>query len=1286
MLGVLDVARKAYISARGRPAQTMRGHKGQVNAVAFFKDSRRMVTGSVDSTLRIWDVRNGAFGEPFEGNHCVLSVAVSPNERRFASSGVFDDAIIIWDVESKQKVFCPLVKPLRYLVYSLCFSPNGKILASGSDDKTVVLWDAETGAVLTTLHGHRDSVFSVAFSPDGLKLASGSRDHSIRVWQTDNAELLLDINAHENHVRSVVWSPDGQQLVSASSDRTVKFWNSTNGDQIGRPCTGHTDSIHSLAISSDGSFIATASQDKTVRLWSTKTRQQIGQVLGHPTEVCCVAISSTGELLVSGGEDGNARLWFIKNILEQHNAGKKMKEDEEESRRPQHFRGSTILHDDPQLPVDDNSPGNGPSEIHKVSDSHHKHLPFDIAKKSPVHTAYIVGDLQTAEYLLNQEIDADENHNSYANRSFVRARNSDWDNALEDAKKSIATQPSLLGYISKGISLCGNHKLWDAMEAFDLASTFANRDPITIYVLLLIKAVALFNANCHDEAVRRVGDLAATYKNSDDLLCSVVNSYLRVQLAINAFEDGRYIEAADQLGKSIPNIINLLSCRTLFEPRFKIFMVLFGWDLDWLWQTVNQRLCEALFRADRVVEAVEAHQYMMNEVAKTDCQQWSTAFKNECTARCVSKGDEAFAANNHDMAIELYSAGIRLDSSCDSLFVQRSKAMFQRHLYAEALQDAKKVIELNPSSYVGYELKHATLHATQRYDEAIEAFEMMLLKLEDTTDGQICKLRQQYVSPSEAGDTIRRAAHTHLENAPLRVLNTFTGRLCNQQAQMNAFVESTEYKELLSSSIKDPHLQSHRIKEAVVKSFRWVMLSHRWESNEPLLRDIEGQSMYDLDSVGTMVKLQTFCRISRDAGYRWAWSDTCCIDQNNHVELQRSVNSMFVWYRHSALTIIYLSDVSPSAKSGALAHSVWNTRGWTVQEFLAPKVVLFYQKNWTLYLDDRSPNHKESVTIMQELEHSTGIDTQTLIAFRPGMSGAREKLQWASTRHTTLQEDVAYSLFGIFGVHLSVIYGETKQNALGRLLEAIVAQSGDITALDWVGKASEFNSCLPAEITSYKSPPCTLPSPLSEDQLQTSVSSLRDVVAVESASTLYTRLDNLSSPRFATRRLQLPCIAFFVREVRRRHGQDRETCFIYDVKADGLRDLQITTEDKLIQFSPARPTPQAFLLIRPWNRHDVGLPDFADDAKSMITWSEPMSYLDESLGGYPGEHEPVDSESHLRALRLIVRLGQPFGALLLAQQRGGEFKRIASDHNIIAQVKDTTAVHDMLDIRTLEIL
>jgi hypothetical protein len=546
-------------------------------------------------------------------------------------------------------------------------------------------------------------------------------------------------------------------------------------------------------------------------------------------------------------------------------------------------------------------------------------------------------------------------------------------------------------------------------------------------------------------------------------------------------------------------------------------------------------------------------------------------------------------------------------------------------------------------------------------------------------------LRQQYLSPHEADGAIRKTIHIQMENAPLRLLNTSTGRLCDRDAHICSFKESTGYKELLLLTMKHEDLRMERIKKRVAMYFRCVMLSHRWEEKEPLLYDIQEKVVYKLNPVGGIVKLQSFCKAARKEGYRWAWVDTCCIDQNNHVELQKSLNSMFTWYRQSALTIVYLSDVPPLSKSGALAKSTWNTRGWTVPEFLAPKVVLFYQSDWTVYLDDRSPNHKESVAIMQELGDATGIDPQALVAFRPGMRGAREKLRWASTRVTTLQEDIAYSLFGIFGVHLPIIYGEMKENALGRLLQEIVGRSGDITALDWVGTSSEFNSCLPADITSYEAPPCVLPS-LPEDNVQASVSSLRGAGAVELALRLYTTLDNLSAPRFSHRRLNLPCIVFPIMEVSRRHDQDQKIP-VYEVKTGGLNDLLITTENRLIPFSSTRPLApwQTFLLVRPWNRGLLELPNPSDGIQNLENSAAPSSPSLDPLSFSLEENEPVDTDSQSRALRLIVRLKQPFSALLLARQHSGEYKRIASNRDIVAQVEDMTSVRDIMDIRTLEI-
>jgi hypothetical protein len=587
------------------------------------------------------------------------------------------------------------------------------------------------------------------------------------------------------------------------------------------------------------------------------------------------------------------------------------------------------------------------------------------------------------------------------------------------------------------------------------------------------------------------------------------------------------------------------------------------------------------------------------------------------------------------------------------------------------------------------------LHGAQRYIEAIVAFQIMLAKLASAHSMQMrskfyvtrvfkcsiisSELRDKFISPSEAEGIIRKSIDIQLYAAPLRLLNTNTGFLCDREAQISTFKMTTEYKRLLLSIMKHAGLPTGRIADAVAAYFRYVMLSHRWGENEPLLHDIQDKIVYKLNAA-SLTKLQSFCEVARQAGFHWAWVDTCCIDQNNHVELQKSLNSTFAWYHHSALTVVYLFDVSPSSKSGALAKSAWNTRGWTVPEFLASKVIRFYQQDWTLYLNDVSPNHKESVEIMHELEDVTGIGAHALVAFQPGMRDAREKLQWVSTRVTTVPEDIAYSLFGIFGIQLPILYGENAQNALGRLLQEIVARSGDITALDWIGQPSEFNSCLPADITSYAAPPCALPY-LSEDEIQIAVSSLRHTVAMDDASKFYDQLANMSYPRFSNCRLRLPCIVFPVTEVRRRPGAAQETLFTYGVRADGLCDLLITTEQTLVQFSRARPTRQTFLLALPWDRRLLELPDFADDAESLGGWSGP-----ESLDGSPGEEELADSESYTQALRLIARLGQPFGAFLLAQQRSGEYKRIASDHDIIAQVKDVASVHSTTDIKTLEIL
>ncbi|KAG2353052.1 hypothetical protein BDR07DRAFT_1465904 [Suillus spraguei] len=807
---------------------------------------------------------------------------------------------------------------------------------------------------------------------------------------------------------------------------------------------------------------------------------------------------------------------------------------------------------------------------------------------------------------------------------------------------------------------------------------YTDQNSQTTHFLLLIKAIAIFSADQQDEADLLLKELTTGCPNADTSACHIVQAYLRAQLGIKAFDGTHYNEAAEHF-TAVVNC-SALSSKSDIHDIYEDLIVLFGWDLKSLWLTAHQKKCDALLRVGRLQDVVKSYRFLveMSDDKKTDCLDWPNgksgvrnvarlqsspafhlALREECSALFLTNGNAALAAGNYDRAIDLYSAVIELGYTSDVVFANRTEAKLGKMLWEDALLDAQKVVELNPSSHVGYQLAHAALRGAQRYDEAIDAYSIMLSKLDNAPEAQIRDLCQQYVRPSQAEDAIQIAVWNELEHAPLRLLDTSTGLVCDRAAQINAFKTSVEYKELLSSTTKHSDLRTERIKDVVAMFFRCVLLSHRWEETEALLHDIQGKVVYELNGLGGIAKLQSFCKVACDAGYRWAWMDTCCIDKKSNTELQESVNSMFVWYRHSALTIVYY-PMSSFIHPGALARSVWNERGWTFQEFVAPKSSLL-SKDWSLYLGDRSPNHKE----YERRPRETAMGVK---------------------RVTTVQEDVAYSLFGIFGITLPVIYGRRSRMRSGGSA-GDRGRSGDISVLDWIGQPSEFNSCLPAHITSYTTPPRTLPS-LSDDDIHIEVSSLQQTVSTALALKIYEQLEQLRAPRFANCRLQLPCISFRVTEVRRRRG------IMYRIKADGLHDLLVTTAETLVQFSRAKPIQQTFLLIRPWDRYLLGVPDFADqpdfpdDTESIGDSSELESPIDDSetddSDASPGG-SPVEEEPGSRGLQLMVRLAQPFDAFLLAQQRVGEYKRIASDHNIVAQVKDISSVGNV-DIGTVEIL
>ena len=200
-------------------------------------------------------------------------------------------------------------------VTSVAFSPDGRTLASASEDNTIKLWDTHTAELITLLIGHTEIVNGIAFSPDEHILASVGRDTTIRLWDTHNGQLKATLRANTGYAffnfHSVAFSPDGQTFATGGahfSDLSIRLWDMHSGQNI-RTLTGHTGQINSVAFSPDGQTLASGSEDNTIRLWNPHNGQLKTTLTGHTQSVESVAFSPDGQTLVSGSRDGTVRLW-----------------------------------------------------------------------------------------------------------------------------------------------------------------------------------------------------------------------------------------------------------------------------------------------------------------------------------------------------------------------------------------------------------------------------------------------------------------------------------------------------------------------------------------------------------------------------------------------------------------------------------------------------------------------------------------------------------------------------------------------------------------------------------------------------------------------------------------------------------------------------------------------------------------------------------------------------------------------------------------------------------------
>jgi hypothetical protein len=216
-------------------------------------------------------------------------------------------------------------------------------------------------------------------------------------------------------------------------------------------------------------------------------------------------------------------------------------------------------------------------------------------------------------------------------------------------------------------------------------------------------------------------------------------------------------------------------------------------------------------------------------------------------------------------------------------------------------------------------------------------------------------------------------------------------------------------------------------------------------------------------------KLLQFLQVSESKNCKYAWIDTICINKESSAELDESIRSMYGWYRDSHICIVQLSQTNYHFD---MKRDAWFTRGWTLQELLAPKRISFFTKDWlqiTHQDRDKAEDKQEfkrggkdeSSNLWTMISDITGIPIDDLLDFKPGLYDIGKRMNWVSKRSTTRIEDMAYCLIGIFRVNLSVSYGE-KEGAFYRLQAEILQNSDDKSLFCWKGMASPYNSIFAA--------------------------------------------------------------------------------------------------------------------------------------------------------------------------------------------------------------------------------
>jgi WD40 repeat protein len=285
---------------------TLNGHSADVTSVSWNPEGKKIVSGSRDATLRIWEVATGQVVSTIEGHSgYVYSVSWS-GDGTLIASGLSDKTVKIWNATTY--LLLNTLEGHRESVTSVHWNLEGTRLVSGSRDKTLKVWVDLKGGSIGEFQGHSDYVASVSWNPDGTRIASSSRDGKIKIWDSVTGVLVCTLEGHSGCVYSVSWNREGNKIASGSWDRTVKIWDVSKGLSL-TTLKGRSGYVHSATWDTEGSQIAAGLWDGTIIIWDAHTGKELNAVHGHAVDVWAVSWNLDGSKLASGSGDFTVKLW-----------------------------------------------------------------------------------------------------------------------------------------------------------------------------------------------------------------------------------------------------------------------------------------------------------------------------------------------------------------------------------------------------------------------------------------------------------------------------------------------------------------------------------------------------------------------------------------------------------------------------------------------------------------------------------------------------------------------------------------------------------------------------------------------------------------------------------------------------------------------------------------------------------------------------------------------------------------------------------------------------------------